>query len=199
MAEQAPRTAVSEVAQIILDQMGGVRRLQAMLGAKDFLYDAKSVQFKWPNRQRSKGNHVKVTLRGDDTYDVVFSNVGGLNFKTVKEYHGIYADQLVELFERQTGYRLRLGAARVAARWMGRRAGARVGMKRNFPPPEGSAERDGWDKCMDLDPNQRQRALRDVTRNMDQPGQRAFGSGWLDCWETIGKTPWDRIPSKLKG
>ena len=371
--------AISEVAQTILDQMGGVRRLVAMLGAKDILYDAKSVQFKWPNKQRSKGNHVKITLRGDDTYDVVFTNIAGYDFKVVKEYHGIYADQLIPVFVRQTGLHLRLGsgqdktaakllqvkslmqkynvpgkvsgrgdnwevelpdekakelfertvgkvvgnvsgyrtgyggwvlrpnyqdpgdwndpssrhhyaAARVATRWLGRQvhtpqasdmdtprgrrqrdlseqlagpgwrvirqdakethyanqtegclirvrhqahfahrpvilecengftadfqwvpeavqaikrglhrqARGRVGMKRNYPPV-GREERAGWDKCMDLDPNQRQRALKDVVRSMDDPGQRAFSSGWMDCWETIGKTPWDRIPDRLKG
>ena len=110
------KTALSPVAKTILDQMGGMRRLMMMIGARDFVYGPKSISFRWPNKQRSKGNKLKVTLRGDDTYKVEFLNVAKYNVKVVKKHEGIHAEDLVELFERQTGWYLRMGSeSRVAS------------------------------------------------------------------------------------
>ena len=101
--------ADQQVAKTILAQMGGQRRLMAMLGAKNFVTSSNSVSFKWPNKQRSKGNSIKVSLRGDDTYDVEFFNVTRSAAKSVKKHSGVYAEDLVSIFERQTGWYLRLG------------------------------------------------------------------------------------------
>jgi hypothetical protein len=60
---------------------------------------------KWPNRNRSKGNVVEIALQPDDTYDMTFYN----GTKVVKAYHSVYADQLRELFEKQTGWFLSIG------------------------------------------------------------------------------------------
>ena len=110
------KTALSPVAKTILDQMGGMRRLMMMIGARDFVYGPKSIAFRWPNKQRSKGNMLKVTLRGDDTYKVEFLNVAKYNVKVVKKHEGIHAEDLVDLFERQTGWYLRMGSeSRVAS------------------------------------------------------------------------------------
>lgn len=108
------KVALSQVATVILQQMGGVRRLAAMLGigsgpAYQF-YDlpgGQGVGFVWPNKQRSKGNCVEVKLV-NDTYTVSFFNWAGADKKKVKEYDDIYADQLVGIFEDQTGWRIRL-------------------------------------------------------------------------------------------
>jgi hypothetical protein len=99
----------TEIADIIANQMGGVRALKLMLGATVYASTtAPHLAFKFPNRTRSKGNLVTVTLRPDDTYDMEFLNAGKLGRKSVKKYEGVYADQLVELFEGQTGYTLRV-------------------------------------------------------------------------------------------
>jgi len=103
------RYADSQIAKTILSQMGGSRRLQMMIGAKNFVAGPNWVSFKWPNKQRSKGNMLKVTLRGDDTYDMEFLNAAGYNAKVVKKHSGVYAEDLVGIFERQTGWYLRLG------------------------------------------------------------------------------------------
>lgn len=103
----AKRYRSANVAKTILEQMGG-NRLFAMLGAQILNTTSNSVTFKWPNKQRSKGNAVKITLQPDDTYDMIFFNVSGRGSKKVKEYNDVYADQLVELFEKQTGWYLRM-------------------------------------------------------------------------------------------
>lgn len=99
----------SQVGQTILQQMGGWRRLSMMLGANGVQFYPNGVRFGWPSKQPSKGNEVKITLTPDDTYTVEFNMWRAGQSKPVKKYTDIYADNLVDLFERQTGYYLRLG------------------------------------------------------------------------------------------
>jgi hypothetical protein len=108
------REAGREVGQTILDQMGGMRRLNNMLGLTDLAFLPNGVEFGWPNRQRSKGNFVRITLRPDDTYNVEFENISTRDRKPVKKYQMVYADQLGEIFEKQTGWYLRLGSKKIA-------------------------------------------------------------------------------------
>lgn len=105
-----------QVANTIAEQMGGVRRLRAMLGAQVMaLSGDKGLGIKWPNKQRSKGNYVEIIYnRGQDLYDMTFYNLTIRAKKKVKEYRGVYADQLGELFEKQTGWYLRLGRQKSA-------------------------------------------------------------------------------------
>ena len=110
----------SQVGKTILDQLGGVNRLRAMLGASQIILLPNGVRVKWPNRQRSKGNMFEVTYdKGQDLYDMTFYSATVRNFKKVKEYKGVQWNDLIRLFEHQTGWALRLAAARVAARYKG--------------------------------------------------------------------------------
>jgi hypothetical protein len=97
----------ADVAKVILQQMGGFGRLKAMIGAKNFSKTDNSLTFQWPSKQRSTGNALKVTLKGDDTYDMEFFN----GPKSVKKYDGVYNDQLKSIFEKQTGLYLTMSAA----------------------------------------------------------------------------------------
>jgi hypothetical protein len=99
---------LGQIGKTILDQMGGYGRLRAMLGIQQLMDIPRGVGFKWPNRQRSRGNYVEITLRGDDTYDMEFFNVSARGKKSVKKFRGLYFDQLVEIFEKHTGWYLRL-------------------------------------------------------------------------------------------
>lgn len=100
-----------DVAKTILDQLGGVGRLQSMTGAKDILFDSNSVQFKFKNR--TGPNYCKVTLDPDDTYTVEFGRfvTGRLvkkNLQNIVEFEGMFASQLISLFEVETGLALSL-------------------------------------------------------------------------------------------
>lgn len=120
-------TANRMVAQTILDQMGGQRRLQVMLGVTMFNILASGnpgVGIQWPNKQRSKGNYVEIRLNGSDLYDVKFFNRGGTApMKLVKAYDDVYAEDLADIFERQTGWYLRMASDQ--AHQLVRAAGAR--------------------------------------------------------------------------
>ncbi len=107
--EKNQRIEEMKVGDIILKQMGGMRKLQALIGATGFVAHRKGVSFKWPSRQRSKGNYVLITLRSDDTYDVEFQTVGQMgDSKKREKFTGIYNDQLIAVFTKQTGLALRL-------------------------------------------------------------------------------------------
>jgi len=107
LVQAARELVASQVANTIAEQMGGNRRLRAMLGAQLTALN-NGLGIKWPNKKRSKGNYVEITLRGDDTYDMEFFNVSTRTRKSVKTYRGVYFDQLVEIFEKQTGWYLRI-------------------------------------------------------------------------------------------
>ena len=97
------------IAKTTTAQMGGTLAFVRMLGLRTtFVSDARSVTVRWPSRTPSRGNAMRVTLAGDDTYSVCFWNIRGTSAKVVREVEGIYADALVDLFESQTGYALRV-------------------------------------------------------------------------------------------
>lgn len=105
---QEPLQEDDNIGRTILQQMGGAGRIKAMTGGGPFILLPKGVSFKFPNKKRTRGNYVEITLRGDDTYNMEFFNVSVKGKKSVKKYTMIYNDQLISIFEDQTGLYLRL-------------------------------------------------------------------------------------------
>lgn len=93
-----------QIARTILQQMGGQNRLVAFTGAYGFAYADGDVSFRIKNR---KVNYVKVKLNGKDLYDVTFGRVSGTNFKVVEQLDDVYAEDLIDIFEKSTGMYLR--------------------------------------------------------------------------------------------
>jgi len=110
LAEEIRDLIESAVVDEIARQMGGVSRIRAMIGATLISSQGDdTLVIKFPNRQRSKGNYVEVQYRkGPDAYDMRFYNSTAQMHKKVKEFKGVYAEDLVRLFTQQTGLRLRL-------------------------------------------------------------------------------------------
>lgn len=106
--------SLNPVGKTILDQMGGYGRLKMMIGLNQIINLPQGVGFKWPNKQISKGNYVEIILTPADLYNMTFYNVSMRGKRKVKEYRGIYNDMLVDLFEKQTGWYLRMGSLRMA-------------------------------------------------------------------------------------
>lgn len=94
-------TTDNTVAQIILAQLGG-NRFIAMTGAKSMTYDERSLNMR-VGRNAKGVTHIRVTLRDDDTYSFLAMRVHGHKVTEKARLDGIYADQLVETFERETG------------------------------------------------------------------------------------------------
>jgi hypothetical protein len=103
------------VREEIIEQFGGYRLIQCMLGGK-VSYIEGGIRIQWPNKQRSKGNVVEITLEPSDTYNMVFyymprravlaSHTYYDVKKVIQTYTDVYCDQLQEIFESHTGWRL---------------------------------------------------------------------------------------------
>jgi hypothetical protein len=93
------------VARIILQQLGGQGKLVVMTGANNFIAFSNGVSFKLKSK---KANYVKITLNGNDLYDVQFQKLFGMKSKVVAEYNDIYFDQLIPIVEKETGMYLKM-------------------------------------------------------------------------------------------
>jgi len=97
------------VAAAILQQLGGIGRLQSMLGAHNVLDHGAGVSFKFKGAR--KWNYIKIAVTPTDTYDVTFGKVRGRphwDMAKEKTVSFIYAAQLRPLIERETGLYLNL-------------------------------------------------------------------------------------------
>lgn len=91
------------VAQEILRQLGG-NRFIAMTGAKNCADVGNGLAFQIPaSLTKQRINVVKIVLDSSDTYTMRFIKCTTKEIKTISEHSGIYCDQLVDLFEQQTG------------------------------------------------------------------------------------------------
>lgn len=102
-----------DVADTILQQMGGAHRLKAMIGAYGFYGTEKAGEengllFKWKGRAKNGAKGVTISLDPSDTYTVKFWKVVDFREKVVGEFDMIYDDQLIPLFEAETGLYLRM-------------------------------------------------------------------------------------------
>lgn len=110
------------VPEIILNQLGG-NKFVVMTGSKNFVADGNTLRMTLA-KNGSKANRLHITLDADDTYTMHFFRytAGGLkvNHKKgtaefvddkiteVKTFHGVYCDQLQELFTEVTKLYTRL-------------------------------------------------------------------------------------------
>jgi hypothetical protein len=95
------------VANTILEQLGGARRLNAMLGAYNFIDLGNGLSFRIKNQ---KANYIKIELNAKDLYDVEVGRVRGDAYKVVASQNDIYFDQLKPFIEKATGMYLSLFA-----------------------------------------------------------------------------------------
>lgn len=91
----------NQVAETILNQLGG-NKFIAMTGAKDLAADSNLLQFRiGKNKGGYKG--VKIELDNMDLYKVTFWKMNRKYEVCCNIFHGIYGDQLQELFTEHTG------------------------------------------------------------------------------------------------
>lgn len=96
-------TRNQEIAQIILEQLGG-RRFLGMTGAKELVAIERGLRMRLPsNLTKQRITHFTVTLNGNDTYKVEAHKVRGIQSKEMARVDECYCDQLREAFEDMTG------------------------------------------------------------------------------------------------
>ena len=90
------------VAFTMLAQMGGANAFFAMTGARNVVCGPREFSCKLGSNA-SGVTHFRCTLNDQDLYDVQYLRCRGSKVVVVSEHHGVYADNLAPLFEKQTG------------------------------------------------------------------------------------------------
>jgi hypothetical protein len=96
----------SAVGKTILKQLGGQAKLNVFLGLKSVTLGRDGVSMRFTNPRGP--NLVDIRLTPSDTYLVKFYRFSGGNAKLKSEHDDVYAEDLVRLFETQTGLAIRL-------------------------------------------------------------------------------------------
>lgn len=98
----------SQVAKIILDQIGGKRAL-TMLGFTRLTYTDDSLIIKFNARAKNRANCLNIVLDPTDVYRVEFWRIGqNADVRLIEETRDIYAEQLREVITHRTGLYLSL-------------------------------------------------------------------------------------------
>lgn len=98
-------------AHVLLGQLGGIGRLAAMTGAKNFIHDDanKRLAFRLPSGFAKGGiNTVRITLANNDTYTMEFLSIRGARVVPKETRELVHADQLRGVFTNVTGLDLHL-------------------------------------------------------------------------------------------
>jgi hypothetical protein len=105
------RNLSQDIAKTILDQLGG-HRFVVITGARNLTSHLNALSFRLPTGStKNKANYVKITLNGEDTYDIEFQAVRRYRATVTGHLAGIYADQLQEVFTAETGLGMSPGGA----------------------------------------------------------------------------------------
>jgi len=94
------------IANTIIQQLGG--RLTAMLGAYNIDATETGLKFRFKTRASNSSNCCVIDLEPSDVYTVKFVSIRGTSVKVKSTFTDIYADDLISLFERETGLALRI-------------------------------------------------------------------------------------------
>tara|TARA_R110000824_G_scaffold135553_1_gene298857 strand:- start:13277 stop:13597 length:321 start_codon:yes stop_codon:yes gene_type:complete len=99
-------------ATTIFNQMGGMNRIAAMTGAKNFGFsstEAGNVKASFLFKGSRKVNGLEVTLENDDTYKMTFSKTTPkAGYNVIAETANVHGDQLAGIFTNITGLYLSL-------------------------------------------------------------------------------------------
>jgi len=98
----------TEQSSILLQQLGGVNHLQAMIGAHTFLRHETECALSFKFKAGYRFNYVKIWLNDLDLYDLEFGKIRGMSYNVVHTARNVYAEDLVTLFESVTGLTLSL-------------------------------------------------------------------------------------------
>ena len=101
---------MSSFADTILEQLGGSRVLNTMLGIKSLgvLESTKTLTIKFKVVGREGCNTIVIRLDPSDTYTLQFWKCRGLQIKLLTTISDVYAEQLISTCEEVTGLAFRV-------------------------------------------------------------------------------------------
>ncbi len=100
-----------QITNTIINQMGGLGRLVAMVGASNFITTDNPAGLRFQFSGSKKANICKITLLASDTYKFElfkYTRVKYAHCPVVYEVEGVYDDMLKSVFEQETGLYLTL-------------------------------------------------------------------------------------------
>jgi hypothetical protein len=103
---------MNEITETIVQQLGGLALLRLMLGTRQVTFNDRGIRF--DIHGCSKINCVQIDYdAGMDLYKMKFFHVSGrkASLNLIAEYDDVYADQLCDMIESETG--LFLGPVRI--------------------------------------------------------------------------------------
>ena len=94
----------------ILEALGGRRKLESMLGARDLKLYKNELLFSWPNRTASKGTQCGISMMEDEPgqCEILFMAKDASGALHVVGQYKVAKDALVPTFEKHTGWFLRV-------------------------------------------------------------------------------------------
>lgn len=102
---------MSQIAQTILDQLGG-RRFLAMTGARSLTAGENNLGFRLPARlTKNGGSGMRIELNAHDLYDLKLFKIVNLDVRTIEERSMVGAENLQSVFTEMTGLDTSLGQA----------------------------------------------------------------------------------------
>ena len=101
---------ITNFANIILEQLGGSRVLNTMLGIKSLVASetTKTLTIKFKAVGREGVNTIVIRLDPSDTYTLQFWKCRGLQIKLLTTISDVYAEQLISTCEEVTGLAFRV-------------------------------------------------------------------------------------------
>lgn len=94
-------TSTNPITQNLLDQLG--KMFVPMVGAKNLVALENGLQFSLP-RNKTKATICRITLNGNDLYDVEFGSVRNFEYKIKVSQTDLYVEEMIKYFERETGF-----------------------------------------------------------------------------------------------
>ena len=98
----------TQVSDTILAQLGGIRKLVAMIGAHNFATEENGIQFTFKGYKKANICHIQ--LNSFDTYclRLFYFKKSTMELKEIEVIQDVYNDQLVTIFQESTGLLLSL-------------------------------------------------------------------------------------------
>lgn len=99
---------LNQISDTILAQLGGIRKLMAMIGAHNFVIEEKGLQFTFKGCK--KANICRILLSPSDTYrfELYRFKKSEMKLKEIEIIEDVYNDQLINVFQESTGLFLSL-------------------------------------------------------------------------------------------
>lgn len=98
--------SISKEGLKIIELLGGIYKLNAMLGVKNLVFISFGLQFQI--KVRGKANFIRICVNDNDLYDIEFGNIKGTAYLQKSKFENIFFDDLRKLIESETGLYLSL-------------------------------------------------------------------------------------------